>query len=175
MNEYITEAIVIDKEPRRESDSRVFLYTESLGLVAANATSTGKITSKLAAHLEPLNFIQLRLIQKNNFRIADALKIGSFPKNPAVINILQFVKSFFAQGEADPELWALFKKNIKDKNIITAESMLNILGFNPALSECHICAGSSPRYFSAVGYFLCDKCLMSNGAFRTLLDITAAV
>ena len=66
MQEHFTEALVLDKEILGELDYRVFLYTQQLGKIAAKVRSGRRITSKLAPHLEPLNFIQARLIEKNS-------------------------------------------------------------------------------------------------------------
>ena len=66
MLELVTEAIVLDKEDVGEQDSRVFLYTKDFGKIGAKATSLRKITSKLAAHLEPLNYATVRLVSRGN-------------------------------------------------------------------------------------------------------------
>lgn len=175
MTEYITEAIVIDKETRGEADTRVFFYTERLGLIGANAKSARKVTSKLASHLEPLNLVLVRLIEKNNFQIADALKISAFPKTKSVVTLFQFIKAFFVHSEPDPVLWSLFKESIESEKSIVTESMLRILGFDPALAQCHTCDGNSPRYFSTAGYFVCHNCLPRNQINGLLLDAVATI
>ena len=98
MVEYFTEALVLDKEDSGDLDARIILYTEDLGKITAKAKSVKRITSKLNGHLEPLNFIQVRLVEKNGFQIVDALTIANsanFKENPAVFfRLLNFIKFF---------------------------------------------------------------------------------
>ena len=69
MREYSTEGVVLDRVSSREADLRVTLYTRDLGKIIAKVKSGRAITSKLAPHLEPLNFVRLRIIEKNGFQV----------------------------------------------------------------------------------------------------------
>src|SRR3989338_5393108 len=113
-SEYYTQALVLAKEPTGESDSQVFLYTSDLGLVIAKAVGARKIVSKLAGHLEPPNFIAVRLFQKIPFQIVDALKISTLPKGKNWASILDIIKQLTAEGQPDPELWRMIEgKNLE--------------------------------------------------------------
>ena len=61
MQEYVTEAVVLDAVPSAELDVRVSLFTKKFGKLVARAKSVKKITSKLAGHLEPGNVVKIRL------------------------------------------------------------------------------------------------------------------
>jgi len=153
MREYVTEAIVLDKEPSGEGDTKVFLYTQSLGKVVAKAKSARKITSKLAAHLEPLSFIKLRLIEKNGFQVADALKENRLSSSR--LKILRLINSLVLEGQPDYHLWSLLKTGVNSPS-----AFLKILGFDPMLATCATCSRGRPEYFSFLdqGYF-CKNCL----------------
>ena len=90
-NEYFTEAVVLDKEPSGEFDSIAHLYTQELGRVSASVTSARKILSKLNSHLEPLNLVQVRLVEKNRFHVADVLKTGALDRQH--LDALKLIKS----------------------------------------------------------------------------------
>ena len=61
MEEYVTDAIVLEKQPAGESDGRYRLFTERFGRIAAKAKSSRRIISKLAGHLEPGSVAKIRL------------------------------------------------------------------------------------------------------------------
>jgi len=130
-SEYYTEALVLDKEPVGEADSRVFLYTRDLGRIAATAVSARKITSKLSSHLEPLNFVKVRMIHKNRFQIVDALKTESLPKNPNNVAIAHLIKDLTGDEQSDPQLWEL----LREKQF-SGEEILSALGFD--ISFCFL-------------------------------------
>ena len=152
MKEYFTEAVVLDKEPAGEFDGRVSLYTEILGKIFAKVRSSRKITSKLSPHLEPLNLIQLRIVQKNGFQVADALKFGalSWGNNQA----LKLINYMVLEGHPDHYLWLLIKNGQS-----TPRKILKILGFDPEFSLCSICQGEKPEFFIFhEGIYLCRRC-----------------
>ena len=60
-----------------EADSLITFYTKDFGKVVAKAKGAKRIVSKLSAHLEPLNFVLVRLIEGRGFQIADALTINN--------------------------------------------------------------------------------------------------
>ena len=153
MTEYFTEAFVIDKKANGESDGLVVLYTKDLGRVTAKAKSIKKITSKLNGHLEPLNLVQLRLVEKNRFQIADVLKTGSLPVNQ--FKVLRLIKTIAPEAQPDGELWRLVTKGD-----LTEDRALKILGFDKQFAACQRCEGLEGLVFSTgdLAYF-CRLCL----------------
>ena len=79
MQEYVTDALVLKKEPLRDFDARYFFFTKKFGKMKGRATSARKITSKLAGHLEPGTLVTARFVERNGgngnggVQIADAL------------------------------------------------------------------------------------------------------
>ena len=161
MAEYFTEAVVLDKKDLGDLDARVFLFTEKLGKVRAKITSARKITSKLSPHLEPLNFANVRLVErKNDFQVADALKTGKFP-NTEFLTILWLIKELSAENQPEPHLWALLKKiQIKPVSLsLLSGAILKIFGFDPKFAACDICHKPSPDYFIFDdAKYLCKTC-----------------
>ena len=158
-NEYFTEAIVLDKEPAGEADSQVYLYTKELGRVTAKVISARKITSKLAGHLEPLNVIQVRLVQKNRFQVVDALRISTLPRTVAMLNALRLAKDLTGEGQADSELW-----NVLSGGRATGVTVLSALGFDSQYAMCENCGNGTPSHFiyQRLEYW-CSSCFSKAG------------
>jgi len=177
MTEYLTDAIVLDKEDVGEMDSLIYLYTKDLGKVIAKAKSSRKITSKLGGHLEPLNLVKVRLVEKKRlpnsrqgFQIVDALVIKRFLAGrlaPAFLTakflrVMKFIKEMTFEYQRDLQLWLLIKKILAspaaDEKIIY-RSLLKVMGFNPKFAECAECHRKEVRAFSSENQkFLCEKC-----------------
>lgn len=159
MVEHFTEAIVLDKEDLRDFDSRICLYSRDLGKVMAKATSVRKIVSKLAAHLEPGNLIQVRLVGKNAFQIVDALKISSFPKTPQTITSLNLIRELTPEGQSDNELWQLIKAGD-----LSGGKLLGVLGFGQQFAACQNCGADDPAHFllNELAYY-CAVCFIKAG------------
>lgn len=175
MLDITTRALVLDKEALGEYDSRVFLYTEKLGSVLGYATGTRKLVSKLAAHLEPLSLIDVRLVEKRNhsFQIGDALNINDkinlkdYPGQAQVIfKIISILKESSFIGNPDVETWDLFFKLATSREHISLSAyvskFLTVLGFNPKHALCARCASRAPRYFLLHDFcFYCQACIPS--------------
>lgn len=158
VKEYLTEAVVLEKEALDELDLKITLYSQSLGKVRAKAKSARKMTSKLAGHLEPLNLVKIRLVQKNGFQIADALKFGRL--NSDKLQLLNLVNGMVPDQEPDQELWLLVKNSAA-----RPADILRHLGFDPAFANCAVCGRSKPEYFNlAESLYWCDLCHSRSGA-----------
>ncbi len=155
MKEFLTEALVLNVEDSAEFDKFVVLYTKELGKVSARARGARKITSKLAGHLQPLDFTRVRLIEKNGFQIADALAFKKMERTPESLAMVKFVKEMTFELQPDHNLWNILKKNKKISN----KDLLSVLGFDPAYAECGVCAVKKPEFFSKTEQiFLCKRC-----------------
>ena len=166
MREYFTESLVLDKEPSGESDTRVFLYTQIFGKVIAKATSSRKITSKLAGHLEPLNLVKVRLIEKNSLQIADALKFDSLETK--YLGILKLINETAAEYNPDSQLWSL----IKNKNC-AHDQILKVSGFDPVFALCANCGRAKPDYFVfKESSYLCRICLIAPISHQDYFDLS---
>lgn len=152
VKEYFTEAVVLDKEPIGELDLRVSLYTQLMGKISVKAKSARKITSKLSQHLEPLNIVKMRIIEKNGFQVADALKVERLPLQN--INILKLISGAVLEGNPDYHLWSLIRSGT---NFL--KEILKALGFDPEFSLCATCQIKGPDFFIfSEAIYLCRRC-----------------
>lgn len=162
MTEYFTKALVLGQENSGESDKSVCLYAEDLGKVVARAKSARKITSKLAGQLEPLNFIRVRLIEKNGFQIVDALSFRKIKVSLPALELLNFTSEMTIELQPDRKLWLLLRKTFQELAAgkkFSYKPFLDILGFSPKFAECGACGGKFPAYFfPKEQIFLCRKC-----------------
>ena len=165
MREYLTEALVLDKNEVNETDLVVDLYTKELGRVKAKVTSGQKITSKLSPHLEPLTFSLVRLTEKNGFVVVDALTqdyLKHFRVSPVyfakALKLLSALKGLIYSEEIDPKLWFWLKKTLVKRDFFY-NHFLKILGYDPKLAEFHKCRSLFIKYFLIEDQiFLCRNC-----------------
>ncbi len=172
MIEYYTEALVLGKEDVNEADGLVYFYTKDLGKVIGKAKGVRKMTSKLNAHLEPFNFVNVRLVSGRNhyFQIADALsfktdltkKIKKSPQNLSIfLRIIDFIKEATFELQPDFNLWQTINKMVSSdiKETSAFRLILKELGFDPEFAECGLCRNKNIVYFLKKDQiFLCEKC-----------------
>jgi len=162
MTEYFTSALVLDTEDSAEFDKSIYLYTKELGKVVAKAKSIRKITSKLAGHLQPLNFVRIRLVEKNGFQITDALDLERIKPSQQALAVLQFIKEMTFELQPDKNFWSIIKKtfqDLKNNKEISYRPLIKVLGFAPDFSRCNVCDSKFVAYFSKTEQvFLCRRC-----------------
>ncbi len=152
MREYVTEAIVLKKEPVREFDVRLSLYTRELGKVKALVTSARKPLSKLSPHVEPLSIAQVRLAEKGGVQLTDALRKGVLPKKH--VGVLTLLDAVLQVGERDDRLWSLLTRDF------SLEEVLAALGFDPNFAVCETCGKSAPNIFLLKdARYACAECV----------------
>jgi len=154
MLEFVTEAVVLDKRPIGEQDAYVTLYTKNFGKIVARAISARKITSKLNAHLEPSNLILVRLVNKKEYRITDALIAEKFSTN---LKLVDFVNKMTTENDSDHQLWEELISALQSDQFFYS-NFLRILGFDPLYATCNNCLGK-PDYFAIEDLsFWCQNC-----------------
>lgn len=164
MVEYLTEAVVLEKQPDRNLDAAFVFFTRDLGKVYGKATSSRKITSRLAAHLEPGTYLQLRLARKSvgeNFRIVEALSEAK-RVNPEIIRFLVFLERMTPAYAKDEVLFMFLKEVIQNPSIsekMAYRGLLKIIGLDPDEATCSCCGRKKIAYFSSQDIiFLCRQC-----------------
>ena len=152
VQEYLSEAIVLNKEANGDLDIRVAFFTKKFGKLKAKAKSARKITSKLSGHLEPGFLSQVRLVEKNGLQVVDALKKSFLDLN---LPDLRRLEKILAEGEPDHKIWHMLAQNTLDW-----EEILKILGWDPAFAHCSHCGKSTPALFDSRNQeFFCRDCL----------------
>lgn len=160
MLEFVTEAVVLDKIGQGEQDARVYLYTEELGKISAKAKSLRKITSRLAAHLEPGNLVSARIIDKNGPQVIDALTISRSKVQRESLQALLLLKEAAVESQPDSELWGFLKSGLlRAGGFLGGGAMLSFLGFDPQFASCAYCGKSRPESFYVPdSSFYCGNC-----------------
>lgn len=165
MNEYITEAVVLSAKPYHEFDRMVDFYTKDLGRLEARVVGGAKITSKLSPHLDRFNLVTLRLIEKNNFTVADAITVDRFlklktsPQSFEVASTLAFLlKEAVPYNLQDLRLWHELLRSLK-RGHFDFRLFLKLLGYDPSSAACSLCDKKAIKYFFPGDHgFLCAAC-----------------
>ncbi|MBI4160102.1 recombination protein O N-terminal domain-containing protein [Candidatus Wolfebacteria bacterium] len=167
-----TTGIVLATAPAGEFDTIVSLFTEAQGKIEARATSSRKITSKLAGHLQPLHIVRIRLTHKNGFRAADALTIRIAPKTTRALELLDFINTMAAPLSPDRKLWLAVKKALEyPNNPACYPLLLTALGFDMRFAECG-CGSKQVKYFSRESHgFRCARCALGLPQKENLVEI----
>lgn len=171
MIEYFTEGIVLSKEKRSDFDGVVNIYTKDFGKISARTKSIFKPTSKLSGHLEPLNLVNIRVVEKNGFQITDALMIEKLLSVQAkssmnfyrqALDLLSFISEMTFDFQPDIKLWQTILKTleaINKKRTPSYSLILEALGFSPKFAQCHKCKAKPVRYFFKEDQvFYCNNC-----------------
>ncbi len=151
MQEYVSEALVLDKETTGVLDSRLTLFTRRFGKLTPKAKSARKITSKLSGHLEPGNLVRVRMIEKNGLQVVDALKTSRISIG---LSDLYFLSRLLAEAEPEPRLW----QELLTGAFSWAET-LKILGWDPREAGCELCRGEPHAFGIQSQQFFCKGCV----------------
>ena len=148
MQEYLSDAVVLAREPRGDADIRLTLFTQKFGKLSAKVKSARKITSKLSPHLTEGNLAKVRVVEHGGLQLVDALKISRLSFSPQELRSLYEV---LPDAEPDQRIWSeITSGNLKWNTI------LRYLGWDPAQAECVVC-GNKPKTFKIpTQEFLCQ-------------------
>ena len=155
MEEYVSDAIIFTKEPVGERDARYVLFTERFGKMAGKTTSSRRITSKLAGHLEPGTIAKVRFVEKGGVRIVDALKMGKVGISPRDLAVLNRI---LPDTQADADLWRLLAHGP-----FSWRTVLAALGWDPKAAVCVQCGRRAAWFFIPRQEFFCDTCVLKTG------------
>lgn len=165
MQEYVSEAVVLNKEPLRDFDARYALFTKRFGRVVGKATSTRKITSKLAGHLEPGTLTHIRFIERNGggngTQIIDALKRSTLGISLADLG---FLNRILSEREPDEMLW----EEITGGRF-SWWNALKILGWDPRGAKCAHCGRAVTHFYLPRQEFFCAACASKSAPGEVLL------
>lgn len=155
MQEYTARALILRKEPSRETDLSVTMFTDRFGKVTGKAKSARKITSKLSAHLEPGNLSSIRFVEKGGIQLTDALKESRLPLTP---HDLYSLDRLLHPEEPDPQLWEAVIQSGTEKTWDWPR-ILAFLGWDPRETLCEKCHARKPQYFMLSTQSLyCEQC-----------------
>jgi recombinational DNA repair protein (RecF pathway) len=153
MQEYLSRAVVLDKEARNDVDARYSLFTERYGKIAAKATSSRKIVSKLAGHLEPGMLAAVRIIEQHGTRVVDALAAG---RVGAPIADLAALNQLLPEWQPEHDLWSEL-----GHGSFSWSRTLAILGWDPhgaVCAQCNMLNRPARHFYLARQEFFCTPC-----------------
>jgi len=181
---YKTQGIILQREQYGENDSRVFVYTPNFGKLELVARGTQKLSSKLSAHLEPLNLCEIMVVRGKQYdylgvAISEEVFAGiknDYGKTAAAGEILKLVNEVTKEKQAEQAIFLLLKEFL---NALDAETrhgaslfdvlkstftlkFLALLGYAPQLERCVVCqrqlqpGGNSFSYIT--GGVVCSGC-----------------
>lgn len=164
MHEYVTKAVVLDKATRNDADARYSFFTERFGKIAAKATSSRKIVSRLAGHLEPGTVAAVRIIETRGTQVVDALKLA---RVEIPMRDLISLNNLLPEWEPDADLWREFRNHAKTKRSVAGSfdaasfwtNTLAILGWDPRGAVCVNCGlGDARHFYIPRQEFFCTSC-----------------
>src|SRR3989338_4837679 len=156
MQEYLSEAIILDFLPNGDLNGRVVFLTKRFGKLVGRVKSIRKITSKLSGHLQPGNLIQLRMIEKNGLQVVDALKKSRLPAQAGLglsLSELRFLGELLAEAEPEFTIWEMLVTRRFSWN-----TALKILGWDPDFASCAMCAAKIEAFHPRTQEFFCKNC-----------------
>lgn len=185
---FTEEAIVLDRQPWGEFDVKAFLYTKNSGFLEVKVRGAKKLSSKLSAHFEPMNAIELMIIKgKQGDYAASAItrdarrKLKSdWQKIVWAGKLLASVKKYLNQGESDEGIYRIIDDYLNILNKISGApeyfyeglgvaselKLLASLGYSADPSFCQFCSApfSSANAFQATsGEIICARCRELSG------------
>lgn len=179
-----TRAIVLSRYDISEYDAIVLFYSLDFGKISILAKGLKRPKSKLAGHLEPLNLVELMIIEgrEKNYvgsAISDNSFLGiknSYNKLVLAGSAIKFLKDLSFEQEADFNIFLLLRDFLINLNNYDQDDayldflllyfkvrILDILGYNFDFSRCSACGQVSAIFFDFFNKeVLCLNCSNSN-------------
>ncbi len=165
MQEYVTDAIVLATFPRGEADRVADVYSKDLGRIEVRMIGGRKPLSKLAPHLDVLGFATIRLVEKNQFTLVDAMSASLAPESRTaerramMLEVVSLVRALVPRGIPDERLWNVFRRTQTEGAPRALSEVLEILGYDAKHASCEMCGETPVRaFFLPTHEFFCARC-----------------
>ncbi|MEK7543026.1 MAG: recombination protein O N-terminal domain-containing protein [Patescibacteria group bacterium] len=176
MKEFVTEAIVMNCTHVGEWDITATLFTKEIGRVEARAVGGKKPCSKFAPHLDQLNLVTARLVEKNAITLTDVLTENRFNKTrknggalQKALKSLAIMNAVIPAMNQDQRFWLFLTQSLEQGKLNPNETM-KILGYDAANSKCGSCKKQDVSFFVPDRQiFLCAVCKAKISNCDTLL------
>ncbi len=159
MNEtYNLKAIILKREPFRECDARITLYSRERGKLELIARGAKKIRSKMAGHLEPITLASIMAVRGKIYDYVGGVASekcfsgvkGSLEKSGVAGEAIHAFNRHVKKEERDEKVFNLLldflnvindsrKDNGRALLHIFSFRLLSILGYRPELKSCVVC------------------------------------
>lgn len=182
---YVTQAIILKREPFRERDSRIVVLSPEQGKLELIVRGTGNFKSKMAGHIEPISLADIMVVRGRacdyagsilSQRIYPGIK-DNFLKIAAAGQALRSADKAVNLNETGdaPGLFALLRDYLDTLEAAEKTEMdygvffhffllklLAILGYAPELHNCQVCGQKiipGKNFFSpSRGGLKCGNC-----------------
>lgn len=187
---YLTEAIILNRQPFKEDDLQITVYSRERGRLFLVARGGRKAKSKLAAHLEPLCRTEIMVVRGRHYDYAgSAVSVDCYGKlksdyekvsaaNMAVKKIIQTVK----EGMPDKNIFEIISALLNELNegilnpkLAAAFFSLQLLarqGLAPELNYCVLHRGkitpNGNRFDFVRSGLVCPQCRAAAGNFPAM-------
>jgi len=177
-------SIVLSRQDFNEKDVLVTVYNKEKGKIGLVARGAKKNNSKLAGHIEPLNFVDLMFIKgrKINYigsvrNIENFLKVKSnLDKLNLSLKISRKYKNMVKEGDGDADVFKLIYESfsfLENNDNIDLDFFYSLfilkffylLGFSLELNNCVSCSSKITPDNNAIdiprGGLVCGKCIQN--------------
>lgn len=182
---YNTKAIILDRKPFKESDTKVSVFCLDRGRLELVARGTKKISSKMAGHLEPVSLSNIMVVRGKQYDyVGSAINENAFLNIKNDYNKIDIVgqaigvfRKLVKEGERDERLFRLlsdFLEIINDLRFTNYElrlfnffvlKLISELGHKPELYNCVVCknkiAPGGNMFDMAKGGVVCGQCALA--------------
>lgn len=125
-NIYTTEGITIKIRESGETDKILSVFTKDFGRIEIFVKGARNIKSKLNPHLDLFNYSRISFISgREFFRLTDAYKIYSFPKEnndllkiQTISRIFYILEKMIHSQEKNEKIWFLLLNMLKSFNLL---------------------------------------------------------
>lgn len=187
MNEtYNINAIVLFRQPFKEFDDRVTVYSPEIGLKELVVRGTKKVLSKLSGHIEPLSLSSLMVVRGKQYDYAGTVVSSDcfqnlkkdFRKVMAAGRAAKMFRDFMKQDYPDAELYDLLKEYLAALDVapgiegsIAGSAFVfrffQEMGQLPSLRCCAVCnedvSAAGNRFAGRIGGIVCARCAREKG------------
>lgn len=192
---YNIQAIILRRLKFRENDSKITAYSLERGRQDLVVRGTSRPKSKLVAHIEPLNLVNIMIIPGKRVEYAGSvisekcfLRIkNSYEKIQAASSAIKIFLENIKEEEADENLFFLLSdflslldsEVLEDKDLdffvqIFVFKLLDYLGHKPELNKCVLCKEKikeKDNIFDCLhGGMVCEDCLANPGSLTISSD-----
>ncbi len=165
MSEYVTRAIVLGMRQSKEHDKIFDLYTEDLGRVRVRAPGGKKILSKLSPHLDVMSLVTIKIVEKNNLTLVDALLENDFKSSKEdagffrrALSAIEFLRFMSPEAVPDAAVWDWLVTSLSGKKLDFGE-FVSVMGYDARHASCDACQNKEVLTFNPSSQnFLCRDC-----------------
>jgi len=177
---YNIKAIILNRRPSGECDSRATVYAREAGKLELTVRGAKKIKSKLAGHLEPISLTDIMVIRGRRHDYVGAAVSekcygdikNDLAKLPLAARAVRITDKLVKPGVADEKIFELLKDYLAALNAVKGDceifftffslKLLTALGHQPELSRCLSCVAKvqpgKNRFDLERGGLVCGRC-----------------